>query len=83
MKLLAGVGFKDKSLTLAIQKWLQWNGYYKGYRLDGSMGKLTVQELQKFLKTKGFYKGRIDGNRGAMTVNAEIAYLNSQAKHYK
>src|SRR5699024_1755935 len=86
VKMLAGVGFTDKKLTTAIQKWLQWNGYYKasdGFKVDGSMGKLTVQELQKFLKAKGFYKGVIDGDRGAMTVRAEIAYINSQAKSYK
>ena len=86
VKMLAGVGFKDKSLTTAIQKWLRWNGYYKasdGFVIDGDMGRLTVQELQKFLKAQGFYKGVIDGGRGPMTVKAEIAYLNDQAKHYK
>lgn len=86
VKMLAGVGFKDKSLTTAIQKWLRWNGYYKasdGFIVDGDMGRLTVQELQKFLKAKGFYKGVIDGSRGPMTIRGEIRYINDQAKHYK
>lgn len=81
--MLAGVGFKDKRLTLAIQKWLQWNGYYKGYRLDGQFGPATARALQQFLKAKGFYKGVIDGDRGPLTIQAEIRYINSQAKHYR
>lgn len=81
--MLAGVGFKDDSLTRAIQKWLRWNGYYgQGYIIDGIMGPMTVRELQKFLKSKKFYSGVIDGKRGPMTVKAEIAYINSQRKHY-
>lgn len=81
--MLAGVGFKDKRLTLAIQKWLQWNGYYRGYRLDGQFGPATVRALQQFLKAKGFYRGVIDGDRGPLTIQAEIRYINSQAKHYR
>lgn len=86
VKMLAGVGFKDKSLTTAIQKWLRWNGYYKasdGFVIDDDMGRLTVQELQKFLKAQGFYRGVIDGSRGPMTVKSEIRYINSQAKNYR
>lgn len=81
--MLAGVGFKDARLTLAIQKWLQWNGLYKGYRLDGQFGPATVRALQTFLKSKGFYKGVLDGSRGPLTIQAEIRYINSQAKHYR
>lgn len=88
VKMLAGVGFKDKKLATAIQKWLRWNGYYKassGFIIDGQMGRYTVRELQKFLKAKGFYgKGYIiDGKRGPATIRAEIRYINAQAKHYK
>lgn len=87
VKMLAGVGFKDKKLTTAIQKWLRWNGYYtaaNGFIIDGQMGRYTVIELQRFLKAKGFYgKGYIiDGARGAATVRAEIRYINDQRKHY-
>lgn len=81
--MLAGVGFKDSRLTLAIQKWLQWNGYYRGYNLDGQFGPATVRALQAFLKSKGFYEGVLDGSRGPLTIQAEIRYINSQARHYK
>lgn len=83
--LLAAVDFKDKDLGMAMQKWLRSLGYYpaKSFKLDGQMGKYAVQELQKFLKSKGLYKGAIDGGRGAMTVKAEIAYLNSQRAYLK
>lgn len=86
VKMLDGVGFSDSNLTMTIQKWLRWNGYYTesaGFIIDGVMGNYTVQELQKFLKSKGIYRGVIDGDRGPMTVKAEIAYINSQAKHYR
>jgi hypothetical protein len=87
VKMLDGVGFEDDpNLTTAIQKWLQWNGYYKssdGFIVDGKWGAYTTQELQKFLKAKDFYTGVIDGDRGPMTVGAEIKYINSQAKYYR
>lgn len=81
VKLMADVGYTDRRLTTAIQKWLRGLGYYKG-RLDGSFGPMTVRALQSFLRTKGLYKGRIDGQRGPMTIRAEIDYLNSQRQHY-
>lgn len=83
VRMLAGVGFTDKRLTLAIQKWLQWNGYYRGYDVDGKFQYWTTYELQRFLKDRGFYKGKLDGKRESMTIKAEIAYINSQAKHYR
>lgn len=81
VKLMADIGYKDKSLSVALQKWLKKLGYYRGV-IDGVFGTLSVKALQRFLKDKGFYKGVIDGQRGAMTIKAEIAYLNSQMKFY-
>lgn len=82
VELLSEVGFKDKDLGTAMQKWLRSIGYYKPpFVIDGQMGPYAVMELQKFLKAKGFYKGLVDGKREGMTVKAEIAYLNSQRKY--
>lgn len=93
-KLLAGnigpkkQGYKDKNLTVNFQRWLRDLGYYKGV-IDGKFGPWTIEALQLFLRAKGFYKGRVDGKRqpynvarGPMMVRAEIAYINSQRKHY-
>lgn len=82
---LAKAGYKQTPLTRAIQTWLRGLGYYRkadGFVIDGQMGKLTVQELQRFLKKKGYYKGTLDGSRGQMTVTAEKKYLNAQRKLY-
>lgn len=86
VRMLAGIpnqNFNSNNLTLNIQRWLQWNGYYSGYNLDGKFQTQTVKALQRFLKAKGFYKGVVDGDRGSMTVQAEINYINSQRKYYK
>lgn len=78
--LMSRIGYKDKNLGLALQKWLRKLGYYKG-SLDGKFGPLSVRALQRFLASKGLYKGAIDGKRQSMTVSAEIAYLNSQRRY--
>lgn len=81
VRLLKDVGYGDKKLSLAFQKWLRALGYYKG-TLDGYMGPRTIRALQTFLKNKKHYSGVVDGSRGPMTVRAEIAYLNDQRKYY-
>lgn len=84
--MLAGVGFKQKPLTRAVQHWLRWNGYYSadaGFIIDGKWGRLTTQELQKFLRDRGHYAGTVDGDRGPLTIRAEIAYINSQARYFR
>lgn len=80
--LMAAIGHDDKDLGRALQKWLRGLGYYgKRYAIDGVMGYYAVRGLQQFLASKGLYKGKLDGDRGPMTVAAEIAYLNSQRKY--
>lgn len=87
VKLMSDIGYRDKSLTKNMQRWLKKLGYYKG-NIDGDFGGWTIEALQTFLKRKGFYKGNIDGKRrgyaarGPMTIAAEFAYLNSQRKYY-
>lgn len=88
VKLLADVGFRDASLTVAMQKWLAKLGYYKG-RIDDRFEGWTVDALQRFLRDKGHYRGRLDGKtqpysiaRGPLMVRAEIAYLNDQRRYY-
>lgn len=78
--LMAAVGYKDKDLAVALQKWLRKLGFYQGH-IDGKFGRLSVIALQRFLRKKKLYKGAIDGKRGAMTIKAEIAYLNAQRKY--
>ncbi|WP_102157715.1 peptidoglycan recognition protein family protein [Zhihengliuella halotolerans] len=90
VKLLADVGYKDKSLTTAMQRWLRGLGYYKGI-IEADRGQapvfgpMLVTALQRFLRAKGFYSRayRIDAKRGTATVKGEIRYINSQTKHYK
>lgn len=89
VKLMADVGYTDKSLTLAMQRWLKKLGYYGG-KLDGQFGPWTVDALQRFLRAKGLYKGALDGltqpyriARGPLMIAAEIAYLNQQAATYE
>lgn len=83
VKLMADVGYKDKSLTTAIQKWLKSLGFYKGL-IDTDFGALTVRALQSFLVSKGLLPSAayVDGNRGAVTIRAEINYLNDQRRYY-
>lgn len=82
--LMGQIGYKDKDLGLALQKWLRGLGYYSTkWALDGDFGTESVKALQKFLRSKGLYgnKWLIDGKRQAETIKAEINYLNDQAKY--
>lgn len=84
VRLLADVGFSDKRLTTAVQKWLRQHDYYHG-TLDGQFGPLTVKALQRFLQDRGFLPAGAywaDGWRGPSTIRAEIEYLNSQRRFY-
>lgn len=87
-KLLSDVGYKDKNLTTNMQRWLKDLGYYKGL-VEADHGKkpvfgpMLVGALQTFLKKKKLYLGLLDDKREAMTIRAEIAYLNEQRKAYK
>lgn len=93
-ELMAAIGYKDKDLGLALQKWLAGltdprtgRGYYdtKRFKLDGDFSSESVKALQrKLYDTKGddgkrLYNGKSDGDRGGMTVRAEIGYLNLKA----
>lgn len=82
-KLMADVGYKNKSLTVNVQNWLRHLGYYKG-RIDGKWQRMTTKALQSFLRAKGLYSKAylIDGKRGPATIKAEIRYLNQQARLY-
>ena len=65
-------GYRDGSaMVKAIQKLV-------GAGVDGWMGKLTVQRMQIFLKSKGFYTGKIDGILGEQTVIGWQKYINSR-----
>lgn len=65
-------GYKNgSSLIRAIQKLV-------GAKADGWCGQGTVKEIQKFLKKKGFYTGKIDGSMGPATVKAWQRYINSR-----
>lgn len=94
VKLMFEVGYADKKLGLALQNWLADSvdprtkrGYYdtKKFLLDGNFGKESVKALQRFLydreddNGKRLYDGYADGDRGALTVRAEFAYLNTKA----
>lgn len=83
-------GYKDKSLTTNLQRWLKKLGHYDGWvEADRGMkpvfGPMLVKALQSLLVKNGKLpsKAYIDGNRGDVTVKAEINYLNAQAKYYK
>ncbi|WP_190264889.1 M15 family metallopeptidase [Glutamicibacter nicotianae] len=93
-ELMKAIGYKDKDLGLALQKWLSkledprtGRGYYdtKRFKLDGDFSNESIKALQrKLYDTKGedgkrLYNGKADGKRQAMTVNAEIGYLNLKA----
>lgn len=90
-ELMAAIGYKDKDLGLALQKWLSkltdprtGRGYYdtKRFKLDGDFSGESIKALQrKLYDTKGddgkrLYNGQSDGDRAGMTVRAEIGYLN-------
>ncbi|MFJ2470519.1 peptidoglycan-binding domain-containing protein [Glutamicibacter sp. NPDC087583] len=84
VELMAAIGYRDKSLTTAMQRWLKKAGYYQGI-IEADHGKkpvfgpMLVKALQRFLAKKGLYKGLIDGKRQGMTIKAEIRYLNLPA----
>lgn len=64
---------KGSAMIKALQKLV-------GAKADGLAGKGTVIGLQKFLKAKGFYKGKVDGIMGYATVVAWQKYLNNKFK---
>lgn len=93
-ELMAAIGYKDKDLGKNLLAWLSelkdprtGKGYYDLTKWvnDGVMGSEGVKALQrKLYDTKGddgkrLYNGKADGKRQAMTVNAEIEYLNLKA----
>jgi len=86
--LLKAVGYKDKSMTTNMQRWLKRLGYYDGiieadHGRKPVFGPMLVKALQSFLRSKGLYKYAIDGDRGTRTIKAEIAYLNLPANRGK
>ncbi len=82
VRLMASVGYKDRRLGTALQKWLRKLGYYRGI-VDGQFGPMSVRALQSFLRAKGLYRGLVDGSRGPLTIQSEIRYLNTQRKYIK
>lgn len=97
LELLGDVGYKSTDLGKNLQSWLDdltdprtGTGYYPMPPLhhDGIMGPLGVKALQRKLydsrlaNGKRAYAGASDGDRGPMTVRAEIAYLNDQRRYY-
>lgn len=61
------------SMVKALQKLI-------GATPDGFFGKKSVIALQKFLKKKGYYNGRIDGSAGFGTVSGWQRYVKSKLK---
>lgn len=59
------------ALIKAIQKLV-------GAKQDGWCGKATVKAMQKYLKAKGCYTGKLDGSMGPATVKAWQKYINSR-----
>lgn len=78
VELMARIGYTDSSLSLALQKWLRSFGNLNVGPADGDFGSRSIRALQRFLANRDQYSGAIDGDRGPMTIGAEIAYLNSQ-----
>lgn len=91
--LMAAIGYEDKKLGLALQHWLSKHvdprtgrGYYdtRRFKLDGDFGSASVKALQRYLydreddSGKRLYNGKADGDRGKLTVSAEIRYLNTK-----
>lgn len=97
VKLMAGIGYKDKSLTTNMQRWLSklkdprtGKGYYTGlieadHGRKPLFGPMLVTALQRKLydtkdaSGKRLYTGKSDGKRQALTIRAEIGYLNLPA----
>jgi len=67
----AKVSTKGSPVIKAIQKLVK-------VKQDGKAGKQTVTAMQKFLKSKGFYAGKIDGIMGKATVMGWQKYVNSK-----
>lgn len=93
-ELMSAIGYKDKDLGKNLQTWLSkledprtGKGYYDTdkWLIDGDFSEESVKALQrKLYDTKGddgkrLYNGKADGDRGSMTVKAEIGYLNLKA----
>lgn len=58
-------------MVKAIQKLI-------GAKVDGHMGKNSVEKLQTFLNNNGFNCGKVDGILGSGTVKAWQKYINSK-----
>lgn len=71
--------------TEYVQRALRNHGFYPAgvYVIDGDFAKYTKQELQKFLKFKGFYDLAIDGDFGYWSVCALQKYLISLGCYWK
>ena len=89
-KLMRDIGYTDKSLTTAMQRWLKDTGDYKGITEEDHgqkpvFGPMLTEALQRFLRRKNLYSKayRIDGKRQSATIKGEIKYLNTQIKFYK
>lgn len=63
-------------LIKAIQKLVGLTGK----AVNGKADKKTVIAVQKFLQTKGYYKGAIDGYMGVLTVKGWQKYINKRLK---
>lgn len=55
------------ALVLAVQKYLNQRGYYKG-TVDGCWGRQTSLAIQRYLSDTGHYDGPLDGIAGHHTV---------------
>lgn len=93
VELLAAINYEDEKLGKNLQSWLNnltdprtGKGYYdlNVYYHDGIMGPVAVKGLQRKLYDtsamgkKHLYYGMADGDRGKLTIHAEIDYLNWQ-----
>lgn len=85
-----GYPYRDKDLTVNIQRWLknteddEGEPYYKGY-IDGDFLGMTTEALQRFLQDRGHIpagKGYRDKIRGPVTIKGEKKYINSQARFF-
>lgn len=64
-------GGKGSTVIKAIQKLV-------GVSRDGLCGPGTIKAIQKLLKSKGYYSGKIDGYMGPATVKGWQKYINSR-----
>lgn len=86
-KLLGDVGHTG-TLAQRLQKHLKAKGYYSGpgatITPQSTIGPLTVQAWQRFLKDRGYYTGSItpQSQWGPQTTRATVRFLNDQAKFY-